>query len=98
MQLASLSLQHSESTGFSVLEECSVKCRLVLDPDFCSVSLAELFYDNWVLGVVHNDFFEICRQEIRVLVHAEVPLVMQCSIRVLVRSGQGTFFNNILVF
>lgn len=75
-----------------------MKCRLVLDPDSCSVSLAELFYDNWVLAVVHNDFLEICRQEIRVLVQAEIPLVMQCSIRVLVRSGQGTFLITYLSF
>lgn len=71
-----------------------MKCRLTLDPDFCSldpISLAELFYDKWVLAVVHNDFFEICRKEFRVLVQAAIPLVMQCSIRVLVRSGMGTF-------
>lgn len=71
--------------------ECTVKCKLILDTDSCSVSLAELFYDNWVLAVVHNDFFEICWQDIRVLVQAKMPLAMQCIITVLVRSDWGLF-------
>lgn len=74
-----------------MLEECTVKCTLILEPDSCSISLAELFYDNWVLAVVHSDFFEISRQEIRVLVQAEIPLVMQCSIIVL-EIWSGDFF------
>lgn len=43
-----------------------------LDPNSCSIPLTALFYGN--LTLIHNTFFEICKQEIKVLVHAEMLL------------------------
>lgn len=74
----------------------------VLEPDSCSVPLAALFYDNEALAIVHNSFFETCRQEIRVLVQTEIPLDWSWNIALdCLRSGQGIIFfkkNNIFVF